>query len=128
MKGALAGSLVCIAMPPETRTSGLDEQLRFALHADTWVRIGAMERRHDVLVRSPHIPGSQASLIVITIDADGRCRARDSGHNFRVLVNGRDARDYSPPHMLVDGDVLEACFFDKPLGLRFRFESTTPPP
>jgi len=122
MKGDIAGSLQCVAMPPETRTTGLDHELRVALHAGTWLKVGALERRHDVIVRSPNIPGSQASLLIIMIDDDGRCRARDSGHNFRVRVNDQEV---STPRVLADGDIIETCLFDKPLGLRFRFASNT---
>lgn len=120
MKGVVVGSLRCIAMPPDTRITGVDDQQRVALRAGTWLRVGALERRHDVVVRSPGIPNSQASLLIIMIDDDGRCRARDSGHNFRIRVNDQEV---SAPRALAEGDVIETCLFDKPLGLRFRFES-----
>ncbi|HTL36416.1 MAG TPA: hypothetical protein VL326_24960 [Kofleriaceae bacterium] len=120
MKGDIVGSLVCVAMASDTRVIGLDDQRRVALRAGTWFKIGAVERRHDVVVRGVSIPASQASHIIIMIDDDGRCRARDSGHNFRVRVNDHEV---STPRVLVDGDILESYLFDTPLGVRFRFES-----
>jgi hypothetical protein len=117
--GDIVGSLVCVAMPPETRTQGLDGNLRIALRAGTVVRIGHLSTA-EVTVRSPHIAPSQASLIRVHIEADGRCRARDSGHNFTIRVNNEIV---NTPRVLSDGDVIEACLLDEPLGLRFRFES-----
>lgn len=116
----VVGSLVCVAMPSDTRTAGLDGELRVALRAGTWLRIGMLERRHDVVVRSASIPSSQASLLIIMVDADGRCRARDSGHNFRIRVNDEEV---ATPRMLAHGDIIETCLLTRPLGLRFRFES-----
>jgi len=120
MKGDIVGSLQCVAMPSDTRTKGLDGELRVALRAGTWLKVGALDRRHDVVVRSASIPTSQASLLIIMIDDDGRRRARDSGHNFRIRVNDQDV---SKPHVLKHGDIIETFLFDEPLGLRFRFES-----
>ena len=115
----VVGSLVCVAMPPDTRITGLDGDLRIPLRAGTWLRIGAVAKRHDVVVRTPTIPTSQASLIIIVVDDDGGCHARDSGHNFTVRVNDHEVpRTYA----LVHGDIIEPCL-DEPLGLRFRFET-----
>ena len=119
MTGDVVGSLVCVAMPPETRIRGLDAELRVELRAGTWLRVGALDKRHEVVVRSPNIPTSQASLLIIMVEDDGRCRARDSGHNFTFRVNDHEVSK----HVLVHGDIIEVCLFDTPLGLRFRFES-----
>jgi hypothetical protein len=116
----IAGSLVCIAMPSDSRVTGLDADLRVALRAGTWLRVGSLEKRHQVTVRSASIPSSQASLLIVMVEADGRCRARDSGHNFRIRVNDQEV---SSPRVLAPGDIIETYIFDEPLGLRFRFDA-----
>jgi hypothetical protein len=117
--GRIVASLVCIAMPPDTRVSGLDDEQRIGLRAGTMVRVGGLSRS-DVVVRGPSIVVSQASLVLIQIDDAGTCRVRDSGHNFEVCVN--DGAAIEGPRVLADGDVIEPDLFGEPLGLRFRFE------
>jgi len=124
--GEIVASLVCIAMPAETRITGLDDEQRIVLRRGSMVRVGG-RKGVDVVVRAPSIVASQASLVVIQVDDAGTCRVRNSGHNFDVCVND-DEQPVSAPRVLDDGDVIEPYLFGKPLGLRFRFERTRTAP